>query len=60
VRSVKEQGMSQTMLANEEIIEHWTRGWDEAIEYAIEISKEMRSSNKFDKATLEELEQRIV
>lgn len=52
--------MSQTMLANEEIIEHWTRGWDEAIEYAIEISKEMRSSNKFDKATLEELEQRIV
>ena len=45
---------------NEQIIEHWTRGWDEAIEYVIEISKEMQNSLNFDKATLEELEQRIV
>lgn len=45
---------------NEQIIEHWTRGWDEAIEYVIEISKEMQNSLNFDKPTLEELEQRIV
>jgi hypothetical protein len=45
---------------NEQIIEHWTRGWDEAIEYVIEISKEMQNNLNFDKSTLEELEQRIV
>ena len=47
-------------MTDEQIIEHWTRGWNEAIEYVIEISGEMRNSMNFHNPTLDELEQRIV
>lgn len=38
---------------------HWRRGWDEAIEYAIDIINEMKYTG-YSNETLEELAQRIV
>lgn len=40
----------------------WNAGWEEAINYAIDISKQMRYNDNlsWNNETLEELEQRIV
>ena len=38
---------------------HWRRGWDEAINYALDIINEMKY-NGYSTETLEELAQRIV
>lgn len=38
----------------------YTDGWDDAIQYVIDISKQMRYNNPYITPTLEELEQRIV
>jgi hypothetical protein len=42
-----------------EIVQHWQRGWDEAIEYVIEKCNEMQETLNFHNPTLEELEDRI-
>lgn len=50
-------------MTDEQIIENWQRGWNEAIDYVLDISREMRQQYPFhdyDIATLSELEQRIV
>lgn len=38
----------------------YEQGWQDAIQYVIDISKQMRYNNPYIKPTLEELEQRIV
>ena len=38
----------------------YEEGWQKAIEYVIDISKQMRYNNPYITPTLEELEQRIV
>ncbi len=38
----------------------YEKGWEEAINYVIDISKQMRYNNPYITPTLEELEQRIV
>jgi Na+-transporting NADH:ubiquinone oxidoreductase subunit NqrE len=38
----------------------YQEGWQDAINYVIDISKQMRYNNLYIKPTLEELEQRIV
>jgi hypothetical protein len=44
----------------DELIEyHWKRGWEEAIEYVIDIADEMKYTG-YNLETLEELSQRIV
>lgn len=48
------------MLTDSQIEYHWKRGWDEAIEYILEISSEMQESYNFHNPTLDELEQRIM
>jgi len=39
---------------------HWRRGWDEAIQYVIDIIGEMQYTYDWHNPTLDELEQRIV
>ena len=38
----------------------YEEGWQDAIQYVIDISKQMRYNNPYISPTLEELEQRIV
>lgn len=38
----------------------WNAGWEEAIAYVLDISQQMRYTDRFKGPTLEELEQRIV
>lgn len=38
----------------------YEKGWEDAINYVIDISKQMRYNNPYITPTLEELEQRIV
>jgi hypothetical protein len=40
--------------------EAWDIGWQSAIEYVLDISKQMRYTDRFKGPILEELEQRIV
>lgn len=40
--------------------EAWDVGWQSAIEYVLDISKQMRYNDRFKGPILEELEQRIV
>lgn len=40
--------------------ENWRRGWEEAIDYVLDISREMRESYNYHNPSLDELEQRIV
>jgi protoheme ferro-lyase len=40
--------------------EAYQEGWGDAIEYVLDISKQMRYNNPYITPTLEELEQRIV
>jgi predicted transcriptional regulator len=41
-------------------MEAYNDGWEDAINYVIDISKQMRYNNPYITPTLEELEQRIV
>ena len=38
----------------------YEKGWEDAINYVIDISKQMRYNNPYITPTLEELEQRII
>jgi len=38
----------------------YEKGWEDAINYVLDISKQMRYTNPYISPTLEELEQRIV
>jgi hypothetical protein len=59
-RNVKATDTRRYTMTDEQIIKEWQRGWDEAIQYVLDISSEMRDSMDFHNPTLDELEQRIV
>lgn len=44
----------------DEVEENWRRGWNEAIDYVLDISREMRESNDYHNPSLDELGDRIV
>jgi len=46
-------------MTDEQIIKEWQRGWDEAIQYVLDISAEMADTMDFHNPTLDELEDRI-
>ena len=56
-----EHGLMKDNTNTDELLElAWNAGWEEAIAYVLDISKQMRYTDRFKTPTLEELEQRIV